>query len=246
MDYALAAPDFFPRDGVRPVETEESVRFELDGEDMGKKSGALLVTMLMFGVADSPRDAAAQTQGSLGVRVHDAANGVAIDEVTPQSAAEKAGLRAGDVVVEFDGERVRSVQQFTRLVQETPPGRQVSAVIQRDGATQKIQLTPEQRRLWPPRPFTFDGNRLGTMLMPLNDQLAAYFGVKEGVLVSSVDEGSAAAKAGLQAGDVILAVNGRMVRNPADVRMALMTSAGSTLDLRIVREKRELTLTVRG
>ena len=222
--------------------------------------------LLLLGVAMAPGHAAAQGQGALGIRVHDVANGVAVDEVTPESAAARAGLRAGDVVVEFDGERVRSAQQFTRLVQETPPGREVSALIQRDGTTQKVQLTPEQRRLWPdlqlrddlralpgdrllqvpPRPFAFDGNRLGTTLMPLNGQLAEYFGVKEGVLVSSVDGGSAAAKAGLRAGDVIISVNGRPVRTPADVRMAMTGASGAVLDLRIVREKRELTLNVRG
>lgn len=51
--------------------------------------------------------------------------GVVIEEVRPGSPAEKAGLKTADVVVEFDGERVRSARQFSRLVQETPPGRMV-------------------------------------------------------------------------------------------------------------------------
>src|SRR5688572_13467573 len=49
-------------------------------------------------------------------------HGVVVDEVSDESAAQKAGFKSGDIVVEFDGERVRSVQQFTRLVQETPTG----------------------------------------------------------------------------------------------------------------------------
>ena len=67
----------------------------------------------------------------LGVMVSDldakaAGGGVKIDEVNDGSPAERAGIKAGDVVVEYDGERVRSARQFTRLVQETPEGRSVA------------------------------------------------------------------------------------------------------------------------
>ena len=66
----------------------------------------------------------------LGVMVSDVDSkddgGVKVDEVNRTAPAEKAGIKAGDVVVEFDGERVRSARQFTRLVQETPEGRSVA------------------------------------------------------------------------------------------------------------------------
>ena len=52
-----------------------------------------------------------------------------IETVTPDGPADKAGMKAGDAIVEFDGERVRSVLHFPRLVQETPPGRSVAAVL---------------------------------------------------------------------------------------------------------------------
>src|SRR5919197_5857745 len=60
-------------------------------------------------------------------------SGVIVDEVEGDSPAEKAGFKAGDTVIEFDGERVRSVRQFTRLVRETPVGRKVQAVLLRNG-----------------------------------------------------------------------------------------------------------------
>jgi serine protease Do len=69
--------------------------------------------------------------------------GVVIEDVREKSPAEQAGLRAGDVVLTFDGETVRSVRQFTRLVRETPAGRKVRATISRDGRTQEIEITPE-------------------------------------------------------------------------------------------------------
>jgi serine protease Do len=70
---------------------------------------------------------------------------VKVDEVSTDSAAEKAGLKAGDVVIEFDGERVRSARQFTRLVQETPDGRSVKIAVLRDGKRQTLDATPEAR-----------------------------------------------------------------------------------------------------
>jgi serine protease Do len=93
--------------------------------------------------------------GRLGVAVSDAdgedakraklpgVGGVVIDEVHEGSPAEKAGLKTGDVVVEFDGERVRSSRQFARLVQETPPDREVQTIVVRDG--QRMTLTVRTR-----------------------------------------------------------------------------------------------------
>jgi serine protease Do len=70
-------------------------------------------------------------------------SGVLITDVMTDSPAAKAGIKNGDVVVEFDGERVRSVRQFTRVVQETPPGRKVAAVLTREG--QRVNVTVEPR-----------------------------------------------------------------------------------------------------
>ena len=86
----------------------------------------------------------------LGVMVQDLdpadkAGGVRIDSVDQGSAAEKAGLKSGDIVVEYDGERVRSARQFTRLVQETPEGRTVPLAVMRDGKRQTLSATPEAR-----------------------------------------------------------------------------------------------------
>ena len=98
----------------------------------------------------------------LGVMVSDldpkVGAGVKIDEVSTDSAAERAGLKAGDVVVEFDGERVRSARQFTRLVQETPDGRTVQIAVLRDGKRQTLDATPEARSFdWT---VDIDGDRI--------------------------------------------------------------------------------------
>ncbi|MGE0361102.1 MAG: PDZ domain-containing protein [Vicinamibacterales bacterium] len=83
----------------------------------------------------------------IGVMVSDpedaATPGVRIDGVDRDSPAEKAGVREGDIVVEFDGERVRSARQLTRLVQETPDGRTVKMTVTRGGSRQTLDITPE-------------------------------------------------------------------------------------------------------
>ena len=79
----------------------------------------------------------ADTKGKAG-----ASSGVIVESVADDSPATKAGIRKGDTIVEFDGERVRSVRQLTRLVQETPAGRTVSAVLLRDGQRTTVSVTP--------------------------------------------------------------------------------------------------------
>lgn len=213
--------------------------------------------------------------------------GVVVEDVTQDSPAAAAGVKKGDVVVEFDGERVRSVRQFTRLVQETPAGRKVQASLLRDG--QKISVTVEPRagdgfgvlgdlsnmRLLedfgrdfnlpvpptPPAPparpalpappalpdiqsFVWRlGNTLGITVSELSSQLAEYFGSKDGVLVTSVYDDSAAAKAGLKAGDVITSINGATVDSPSELRRRIQRlENGAEFTLGVIRDKKSVTL----
>lgn len=85
----------------------------------------------------------------IGVLVSDpegADEGVRIDRVDEGSPAEKAGVKEGDRVVNFDGERVRSTRQLTRLVQETPSGRTVKMTVQRGSDRRTLDITPEADR----------------------------------------------------------------------------------------------------
>ena len=257
-------------------------------------SGSLLATLAALAYLITPAAAAQQRDrvpraiggwnlalegpgSSIGVTVRDQAGdaaGVVIDSVREGTPATRAGLQKGDVVVEFDGERTRSAQQFTRLVRETAPGRSVKITIARDGSKQTLDITPEARdsvtmQQFPritgdvfgavPRDFDFrfdprgawgEGffgtpRRMGVSIVPLSDQLATYFGVKEGVLVSEVASGTPAASAGIQAGDVITAVNGRSVMSSADlVREVREADAGSTIEVRLTRNHKDQTVKV--
>ena len=209
--------------------------------------------------------------------------GVVVEEVTEGSPAEKGGLKKSDVIVEFDGERIRGSRQFSRIVQETPSGRKVQAIVMRDGQRVTLTLEPRDSGLqWfgdldglrdfgrtfvvptpparpappapaippvPPKFFEFDdllgrsSSRLGITIDDLTSQLADYFGTKDGVLVTSVTAGSAAAKAGLKAGDVITSLNGSDVSSPSDLRRRINRLTDSeAFTVGIVRDRKPMTM----
>lgn len=105
---------------------------------------------------------------------------------------------------------------------------------------------PSPPRAVPPSLETFfwrSGNRLGISIEDLSPQLAEYFGTKEGVLVSSVEADSAAAKAGVKAGDVITTVNGNTVDSSSELRRRLSSAdSGEEFTLGIMRDKHAMTL----
>jgi S1-C subfamily serine protease len=221
----------------------------------------------------------------VGLSIEDVADNDAVQEgavildVRLESPAASAGFVEGDVLVEFDGERVRSAAQLTRLVRETPAGRTVGATVVRDGSRVDLEVTPEQgggvmaaMAALEPRPdlgnveilrdyvgrfepdaarnFVYgfrngrEPARLGINVQELSQQLADYFGVDDGVLVSGVNEESVAADAGLQAGDVITSVDGRVVEGIANLRRRLLAvDPGEDVSIGVTRSGRELELT---
>jgi membrane-associated protease RseP (regulator of RpoE activity) len=72
--------------------------------------------------------------------------GAEVKSVTPESPADKAGIKKGDVIMKYQGAKVRSVAQLTRLVRETPAGRQVEIEVHRDGSTLILEVEVEERR----------------------------------------------------------------------------------------------------
>jgi serine protease Do len=208
-----------------------------------------------------------------------APNGVVIEDVREDSPAATAGFKKGDIVVEFDGERVRGARQFARLVQETPPGRKAAASLVRDG--QRVSVTVEPREAGgfsfegggarvlrdfarqfddsaapvrpvppvppaPPAPPGFawrSGGTLGLSVGDLPAQLAEYFGAKDGALVTSVSDDSAAARAGIKAGDVVTSFNGAEVTDPSDLRRRVQRlESGEEFTVGVVRDRKPLTL----
>lgn len=191
--------------------------------------------------------------------------GVEITNVEPDSPAEKAGLKKGDVVLEYQGQRVEGTEQFIRLVRETPAGRQVKMLVRKDGgATATVSATVAARKLralkapdmpeaprvemWiPDTPRAYMGlrsARFGIEAEKVDGQLADFFGVKEGVLVRAVNKGSAAEKSGLRAGDVITKVDQKAIDSTRELSDVLRAGGKEkkTVAITLTREKREMTV----
>jgi serine protease Do len=199
------------------------------------------------------------------LKLHEA-GGVEITVVEQDSPAEKAGLKTGDVLLRYNGQRVEGMEHFARMVRETPAGREVKIDISRDGATQTVAVRVAQRKVqklewsdsaplagsWPfdihlpdlPRTFmTLRSSALGVEAESIDGQLAQYFGVKEGVLVRSVLKGSAAEKAGIKAGDVIMKIDDAHVATPADISGQLRSLHGKSAVVLLMRDHKEVTVT---
>jgi serine protease Do len=197
--------------------------------------------------------------------------GVEVSSVAEDGPAAKAGIKDGDVVLEYNGQPVAGTAQFQRMVRETPVGRQVKITIWRNGAAQTVTATVGENKgammtpddgTWnfsmpavPPMP-NFDMPRFqmssqNPMLgiegesLGQQEQLAEFFGVQEGVLVRNVKKGSAAEKAGLKAGDVITKIDDTKVTNTSEITRTLRgLKSKKTFNLTIMRNKKEMPLTV--
>jgi serine protease Do len=221
-----------------------------------------------IGVRVRDVEAADVTRGKLS-----AAAGAVIDDVTTDSPADKAGMKVGDIVVGYDGDRVKSARQFARLVQETPEGREVEASVVRNGDKVTVKVTPAapetlRRALEPLRNLRNNLNdrlalamprngagvmgrlaarsrgRLGVTVEDLSDQLGEFLGSTGGVLVTSVDASGPGRAAGLKAGDVITKVNGQAVNDTIQLR-ARLAAAPPEATITIVRDHKEQTLTAK-
>lgn len=200
--------------------------------------------------------------------------GVEITMVDQDAPASKAGLKEHDVILDFNGTRVESEEQFRRMVREIPPGRTVALGISRDGSPLTVQvqlgdrakmemgslrtLNDEHLRLMLPEvtempDFNIDvfvpayTSSLGIQGDTLGQQLGEYFGVKGGggVLVKSVEKGSVAEKAGMKAGDVITKIENEKIADRSDLRRVLHSHReGGKISLGIVRDKHEQNIVV--
>lgn len=172
-----------------------------------------------IGIALSPLSPALARQFGVDPKT----KGVLVGEVVPGSPADKAGLKSGDVITEFNGKPVATVQNFQLTVASCEPGKSCGLTYSREGATHTTQIAPV-----PAEHIVFDQEKdqpsaheettapekteladFGLELQPLTPELAQQFGHKkgvQGVLISSVKENSPAAAIGLEAGMVITQV----------------------------------------
>src|SRR2546426_23230 len=169
------------------------------------------------------------------------ATGALVAAVVEGSPAEKAGVKSGDVVVEFAGKKVTKSGDLPSLVAEARVGSEVPMVVVREG--KEVRLTARIARLEDEKPSRVAGSegkgQLGLSVQPLTPPVARELGLKvnEGVLVRDVAEGSRAGEAGIRAGDVIVEVDRQPVRTVEDLKTRVDKHAkGAPMLVRVNRE----------
>ncbi|RME41687.1 MAG: PDZ domain-containing protein, partial [Planctomycetota bacterium] len=142
-------------------------------------------------------------------------DGVLVGDVTPDSPAEKGGMKEGDIIIRYEGKPVPDVKTLRAMVADTQPGTKAQIEVFRDGKKRtlyvKIGELPEQGAI---ARGSADEENLGMTLQTLTPELAQRLGYDadlEGVLVTDVDPLGVAARAGIRPRDVILKVQGKSV-----------------------------------
>lgn len=163
--------------------------------------------------------------------------GVLIPEVTDDSAAEKAGLKPGDVIIEFNGHPVEAAKDLQNRVAALKPDTKVEIVVLRNGKRENLTATLGER---PSKQLASSGEsetseKLGFTVQNLTEDLAEryeYEGLK-GVIVTKVAPGSIAEFAGITRGTLIMEVNRTPVENVKDFNEAIKNVKDDSVLLRI-------------
>ncbi|MBI5835533.1 MAG: trypsin-like peptidase domain-containing protein [Armatimonadetes bacterium] len=159
------------------------------------------------------------------LRLGNGSHPVRITGVETASAAQAAGLRAGDVVFSMDGHALRDGADFANRIRLTPAGQRVQLGVRRGAQDLTLTVVPQAE----PASVIQATLPLGLDLRGINPRLAQRFGLRSqsGLIILAVEKGSLAAKAGLREGQIITAVNGQAVAAIADFSVAWQTAARS-------------------
>ena len=164
------------------------------------------------------------------------ANGVIVAGVSPGSAADKAGIKVGDVITALNGKTIEDSNTFRNTIASTAPGTSVTLTIVRGGQQQQVTATlgelsanGAEGQQGGGGGGGETGGQLGITAQPLTPDVAQQLGLRagtQGLVITGVDPAGPAAEANLQPGDVIVEINHQPVRSVADVRSALAKSQG--------------------
>jgi serine protease Do len=185
-------------------------------------------------------------------------SGALVSSVNNGGPASKAGIEPGDVITEYNGKPVRSRDDLVGMVTRTKPGTTVPVKVVRDKVEKRLDVTVEELNLEAegtrtasadPEPEEQAGEGFGMTIAALSPEVARRLRLPadtQGVVISEVEAGSTAQRAGLARGDVLLQVNRRPVASVGEAARELgRVASGSTAFLLILRNGQESFVTVR-
>jgi serine protease Do len=151
--------------------------------------------------------------------------GVLVGQIYPETGAEKAGLVSGDIIKSIDDKTIKNVNELVKEIQKKKVGQKVKLNLIRDGKSTTIEVTltsmPEKPEAAKEKEVE---EKMGASVQELTPQLALRYrisGIKRGVVVVGVEDGSLADEIGLQEGDVILEINRKKIETTKDFEKAM-------------------------
>jgi len=199
-------------------------------------------------------------------------HGAVITMIDHDAPAGQAGLRVNDVILQLNGQNVENADAFRRILKGMSPGSKIALQISRDGVLQTVAIElvdskAMEQSVWhklgttgnaPVMGFLSGDSmpsgfhlpsfgstlKVGALVEPLTPQMAAHLGVESGLMVKQVARKSEAEKSGLQAFDVILKVGADSIATSADWDRALRSNQGKPVQVTILRDKKQQTLTL--
>ncbi len=186
------------------------------------------------GILRDLKETGSVTRGWLGVMIQkitpelaksfglNQSEGALVGDVIPDGPAAKAGIQRGDVIIRFNNQPVKQMEDLPKIVAATTPGLRVDVEVIRDGSRKILQVTIEVLKD-SPETVVAKADPLGLQVQDINEELAKNLQLqsREGVLVSDVTAGNVASEAGIRRGDVISEMNRAKVRNTQDYQSLL-------------------------
>lgn len=187
--------------------------------------------------------------------------GVLVSNVLAGSAAEKAGVKRGDIITAINGEKIEDSNVLRNKVAGTLPGTEIRLTVMRDGSPQDFTATLEEfnpessaAATAPDGENNSESNKqgqsgkLGLSLQPVTPQIAKQLGLasdSEGLVVTDIDQSGVAAEAGIARGDVVLEINRKPVNSVDAVQSALDSAGDKPVLMLISRRGQTIYLTVK-
>lgn len=149
--------------------------------------------------------------------------GALVADVMEDGPAKEAGILRGDVIVEFDKKKIKTMEDLPKIVATTPPTKEVEVKLLREGKPKTLQVKIVQMEETERFAEKKSSEKIGMTIQDITPELARRLELKdtEGVIVSEVEPGSPADDAGLRRGDVIIELNRQKVANVKDYQTIL-------------------------